>query len=461
MTAHLLRRIVLAANVITLALSVMGVMSASAQGLLPEQEAALRGIARGESPAWPAMSPEQTKGLFEKSEQQLKDHQAYCLPHGLSVDVYWADYTRTKPFRYETIGDSACWAGHYLAAIALRYKVTQDPKTLQDVKDVLQKFDLLIRVSGRVGYIARYAGDAGNEAYREYYKVYGRGESPDRPGLGKCAYWGVEPYSKLVWLGNSSRDTYDGTSFGLATAWVYVEDAEVRQQIKTIVETVGKRLIEDEYWVLDGQGHKTNPTPSFKLSWMRLMSSVCPDVFAEVKKEYYALVPDAIARGGRVYPVTYKEYFANNLNFIRMYSLALLEDDPATKAGLQDVLRKSYLELADTLNPHFAAIYLDATGDADAKAIAVLQGQLVDMPAPPRYFKKVDYRNNPDYEKREDDPELLKYALLSRERPASDFIWQRSPVVSHRDEEVPYETPGIDLFLPYWMGRECGHIPAP
>jgi hypothetical protein len=482
MTAHYTRRLVLAAIVITLTFALLGVVPAGAQGntdehgqartntdavvagaqgLTPEQETALRGIAKGEAPEWPAMTPEQAKALFEKSEQQLTDHQAYCLPHGLSVDVFWTDHTRTKPLRYETIGDSACWAGHYLAAIALRYKVTQDPKALQDVKNVLEKFDLLTRVSGRVGYIARYAGAADNEAYREYYKVYGRGEDPERPGLGKCAYQGVEPYTDLVWLGNSSRDTYDGTSFGLATAWAYVDDAAVRQQIKTIVETVGKRLVEDEYFVIDGKGHKTNPTPSFKLSWMRLMASVSPDVFGDVKKEYYTIIPDAIARGGRVYPVTYKEYFANNLNFIRMYTLAILEDDSATKAGLQEVLRKSYHELEDTLNPHFAAIYLDATGDTDAKAIAVLQGQLIDLPGPPRYFKKVDYRNTPGYEMREDNPELMKYALLSRERPASDFIWQRSPVLSHRDEDVPYETPGIDLFLPYWMGRECGHIPAP
>jgi hypothetical protein len=79
---------------------------------------------------------------------------------------------------------------------------------------VLKRFDVLIRVTGTDGYIVRYAGPADCPPFREYYRAYGRGEDPKRPGLGTCAYRGKGPYADLVWLGNSSRDAYDGVLFG-------------------------------------------------------------------------------------------------------------------------------------------------------------------------------------------------------------------------------------------------------
>jgi hypothetical protein len=447
--------------VLSALLASLATVDAAAQGLTPDQEAALRAIAREEPFQWPAMTPEQSKALADKAAAQLAEHQAHFVPHGLSVDVFWTDYERTKPFRYETIGDSACWAGHYLAALALKYKVTSDADTLAHIKNTLEKYDILTRVSGRVGYIARYAGPADDAAYREYYKVYGRGEDPERPGLGKWAHQGVEPWTDLVWLGNSSRDTYDGTAFGLATTWVYVDAPDVKALVKKIVETVGERLVADEYHVIDGQGHDTRPVPSFKLCWQRLMAAVNPEKFADVEQEYYASTPKATQEGGKVYPVTFKEYFANNLNFIRVYSLCILENNVTVKAELQGVMRDMYSKLDETLNPHFAALYLDATGDANENAIATLQGQLIDMPGPPRFFKLVDHRNDPNFEKREDNPDLLKYATLARDHVHSDFLWQRSPNLSYGRTDAPYEVPGIDLFLPYWMGRKTGHIPAP
>jgi hypothetical protein len=59
------------------------------------------------------------------------------------------------------------------------------------------------------------------------------------------------------------------------------------------------------------------------------------------------------------------------------------------------------------------------------------------------------------------DENLTKYALLSRERVPNDFYWQRSPCLAHGGQDLPYEFPGIDVFLPYWMGRVIGVIPPP
>jgi hypothetical protein len=117
-------------------------------------------------------------------------------------------------------------------------------------------------------------------------------------------------------------------------------------------------------------------------------------------------------------------------------------------------------ESASHLNAQFASLYAVATGDKDdPKVRAAVQGLLVDFPAPPKFGHEVDLRKDARYEAF--DEEHTKYAQLPRDRVPGDFIWQRSPCLSHGSWNLPYEYPGIDLFLPYWMGRLAGILSAP
>jgi len=429
-------------------------------GLLREQEATLRAIAKGEMEKWPPMTQAQAKALDQKADAQWEELHNHLLPFGQVADVYWPDKTQTSPLRYDTVGDGTCWTGHYLAALAFRYRATNDPKILRRVKDTLNVFDRLTRVSGRTGYIARFAGPADNGPYREYYSVYGRGADPERPGLGTCAYRGGEPYTNLVWLGNSSRDTYIGFNLGISAAWANVDKPEVRASIKEIVTVVGNRLVEDNWSVIDGKGHTTRPTPTFKLSWMRTMATVAPDRFPNVVREYGESVGAALKTPRQTYPKTYKEYFANNLGFATAYSLYAMETDPVLKKQWAGSIRDMYNQVTDHLNAHFAMIYLATTGDRSETALAAATGQLIDIPGPPRWSRAVDYRNDPD-KKLLTGGERLEYALLAHEQVPSDFLWQRSPTVSHGGSDAAYETPGLDLLLPYWMGRANGIIAGP
>ncbi|GMV92940.1 MAG: hypothetical protein AMXMBFR82_27180 [Candidatus Hydrogenedentota bacterium] len=442
-------------------LNVSACFVAVAQGtaLLPEQEAALRGIARAETVDWTDLTGAQATALHERAERYLDLYQKYHLPHGLNADVWWNDYERSSVSRLEGLGDSAAWTGHYLAALALKHNVTQNAKTRSDILAVLDKFDLLTVVSGREGYIARYAGPADDAGYREYYSVYGKGEDPDRPGLGKRAFRGVEPYTDLVWLGYSSRDTYDGVNFGLAIALAYVRDDEVEGRVKRIVERVVDRLIEDSWDIPDGKGNTTRATPTYKAAWMRTALSVNGEKYGSLREEYAEICAWIAQRSSLKSPFE-REYFANNLLFIRLSALCALEKDPELKKLLNGALTGMYLETRDHLNPHFAAIYLLATGDTEnEEARALVQGLLIDFPGPPKFGRAVDLRKDTSIEMQDD--EFTKYALLSRERVPSDFYWQRSPCLSHGSFDLPYEFPGIDVFLPYWMGRVAGVIPAP
>ncbi len=430
-------------------------------GLTPDQEQALRAIARGQTFTWPEMTPGQASELCDKAERYLEHYEKYNLPQGYNADLWWVDPARSRAHMYDGIGDSATWTGHYLAALVIKCSVTGDASLRDRILWTLEKFDLLTRVSGRVGYVARYAGDADDPAYREYYRVYGRGESPERPGLGKKAFWGVAPYEKMVWLGDSSRDTYDGTAMGLAATLAYAKDAEIRRRATQLVECIGDRLIADEWRIVDGQGNSTQATSTFKLEWMRLILSANPKKYKALRSDYKAAMSAYTGDGPRIRAKDADEYFPANLDFIRLFVLNELEEKAAWSKKFKSALTHAYLDKAsDHLNGYFAAIYILGTGDKkNANARATLQGTLLDFPAPPKFLRVVDVRNDPSIEQKNEKYTL--YALLPRERTVSDFIWQRPPCLSHAGDERAIEFPGIDLFLPYWMGRLSGAIPAP
>ena len=428
--------------------------------LAPEQEQALKALAREEAFSWPEMTPAQAQALHAKAQAYWDIYERYHLPHGLNADIWWHDYDRASIYRLEGVGDSAAWTGHYLAALALRHGIEPDATLLERINGILDKYDLLSVISGRDGYLARYAGPASHAGYRGYYEVYGRGEDPDRPGLGKRAFKGVAPYEDLVWLGYSSRDTYDGVNFGLATTLAYVDDAAVRTRIAGLVERVGDRLIADKWKIVDGKGNVTRGGATFNMSWMRTMLTVNPQKYAELEPEYTQRCRALNESDRLVYDIRYKEYFANNLRFIRLFSTWVLEKDAERKRLLSEVASRMQAQSAAHLNAHFAALCTVITGEKDNPAArAAVQGLLMDFPQPPKFGHAVDLRGRDDFEFVDDD--YTQYAQLPRDRVPTDFMWQRSPCVSNGSWDLSYELPGMDVFLPYWMGRVAGIVPAP
>jgi hypothetical protein len=431
----------------------------AAAGLDPAQDRALVDVRMGRTPVWDGLSREQYAELRKSAADYLDRYQSAHEPHGYTANLHWADRDRTELLAYGGLGDGAIWTGHYLAALAFHYAVEPSQELLGAIADTLAAIDLLTRVTGKEGYIARYLGPASDPWYQPYYAQYGDGPSVLRPGLGTQAYLGAPPHAHLVWLGNSSRDTYDGIHFGLAAVWREVGDPAIRAQVRVIVERVGKALTTDHFLLLDGQGHIQLPNPSFYCAWLRLMLTVCPDTFRNERPYYdfgvwlFFVVDWLIGPG--LHPVDESRYYPNNLDLARMFTLCTMEENPERRMAYQKVLRRNYRDdLATHLNAHFAAIYLFATGDRGRGAIATLEGCLADFP--PDKFLHVP--------EPVDAPTATGYAdqaLFVRQRPMSDFIWQRPPARFPKGPPSATEYPGIDFLLPYWMGRAMGLIAAP
>ncbi|MDX9971676.1 MAG: hypothetical protein RBU21_01665 [FCB group bacterium] len=440
------------------AIAVLIALGSAASGQLsPAREEALRAVARGEAVAWPAAGAKEARLLHEKAEGYLANLQEHHLPNGLAVGILWEDDTRAKVLAYGGVDDGAGRQGRYLAVLAFKYAVRHDEETLEEILKVLAAFDLLITISGREGYLVRYAGPASDEHYRDIYKTYPRGEDPREKGLGKAAHKGAGPRDHMVWLGATSPGIYDGAALGLAAALKYVDAPEAQRRTRQILRRMGKRLAEDGWNIEDNRGRRTHTSIAWRLVWMRLLMSADPALYEHLARDYRALFDKLMERKDTLRPVDkYAEDYANNIiDFDRYFVLFALETDPDRKRTYGELLRENYERAGDHLNPHLAAVYLLAKGNPDkANARATLEGMLLDFPAPPYRLRAVDRRENELIEMA--GPGTSEFALLARERIPSEALWSQPPCRAVGGEEKNLEFTGLDYLLPYWMARLAG-----
>src|SRR5271156_3793944 len=78
----------------------------------------------------------------------LANIQARHLPYGAILDPIFTLTDSDLISTYTRCGDSALWTGHYLAAEAFRYKVTQAPDALQNVTSAIAAIKGLADVTG-------------------------------------------------------------------------------------------------------------------------------------------------------------------------------------------------------------------------------------------------------------------------------------------------------------------------
>jgi len=154
--------------------------------------------------------------------------QARHLPFGTILDPIFTLTNSDQIASYTRCGDSALWTGHYLAAEAFRYRVTQAPDALNNVKQAIAGLKSLADVTG-TNLLARclvpinspYAAGVRNE------------EASNGVYTNSSAGW--------IWVGNTSRDEYSGALFGLAVAYDMVTDAAIKSSISDLVTLVCQR----------------------------------------------------------------------------------------------------------------------------------------------------------------------------------------------------------------------------
>jgi hypothetical protein len=405
---------------------------------------------------WIDLTTNELRQLRQRADAYLEDCRKYHLPDGQIASVRYADTNRSQVVGYEDLDQSAAWTGFFLTGAAFRYTVTRDTKSLQDIRQALDGVETLLSVSGRPGYVARFAGRSEDPAYQKYYAKFGGADS-GRPGFGRWAYTGTGNRASLVWLGNTSRDNYAGLNLGLITSWQLVRDQAIRGRIATNISVMLDRLIADQWRLNDGHSNTTFCTPLLAAAVLRAGASVEP-------RRYQALYEEKVREAMDV-PVTgscrFCDYGDATFAFANLMVLTRMETNQTRKLVFQDKCNQLWREAGDHLNPWFAAAYVSTFEARDSTARATLQGILFQYPPGPRWSVPMDHSERKDLIfVAANGQTWSKLALPLNYQPPAPFQWAQSPFSIKGGREGVVAYPGLDLVVPFWMGREGNMIPS-
>jgi hypothetical protein len=372
------------------------------------------------------------------------------MPYGTILDPIFASSdpssaAYSKLVGYTRAGDSAIWTGHYLAAEAFRYKVTQSPDALANVSKALQGIQSLLDITGS-DVLARCLVPA-NSPYAAAIQQQEAGNGIYYNNLGGKPYF---------WIGNTSRDQYSGVVFGLSVAYDMIDDTNLRGLIQQDLTRILIYLLAHNWNVIMPDG-KVSTTflfrPDQQLSFLQAGRRVNPQAFSVI----YAIDRSVYAPLVSV-PVfidnldDHNHYFKFNLNYLNLYDLLRLEEDASPYKPLYitayNMLRARTQQHG---NPHFNMIDRGLKGPdgvRDGETVILLNLWLSRQRRD--YF--VDLRGK--FLACGSDRACIPIPV--NERVNTDFLWQRSPFLLFGGGAGLVETAAIDYILPYWMARFYG-----
>jgi hypothetical protein len=375
------------------------------------------------------------------------------MPYGTLADPGFkssnpASAKYTTIVSYNRTGDGAIWTGHYLAAQAFRYAVTQSSDALTAVRAALNGVQSLVDVTTPVDpdvlarswvpqsspYLAKIQTDEGHN------------------GLYPSSYSG----EAVFWIGNTSRDQYAGVFFGLAAAYDLVPDPGVRAEAASVATRLLDNLITHGWSVQMPDGSFSTTfmgRPDEQLTLLQIGRHLNPAKYNGLYTAFAAAnAPLVVAPIRAECSDTYGSYYKFNLDYVDFFNLVRLE--PAGSPYLT-FYTTAYSQLrqctATHQNAHFNMIDRALGGpngprDSDTQNFLSLWLERSSR----------DYPTDVSSEYAVCGTNEACGIVAVNDRPNTDFLWQRSPQLLYGGGDGTIETAGIDYILPYWMARYYG-----
>lgn len=403
---------------------------------------------------WTELTPEQLGQLRRRADAYETVIREQHTPFGLVVSLRHGGAGGSQSVTFEAVEESILWTGYYLAAQSYRFAVQRDSGAVMELRRVLSALETAIEVSGRSGFVPVFCAPANHPGLPEHLRLSAGTDTRKEP---VPVYRGIAPYSDWIWIGTTSRDTYEGLNFGLATTHRLVRDVQVRNSVSNIIDKVLGRLESDNWRINNGRGEITFVPPLLKAGLLRTGATLQP---ARFQAAYKDAVRD-VQEENDIPAVRYGEYRRVVLKSASYFAMRFLETEQTTQLLYQDRLTRLWRRNSEHVNPLIAALYLNAfqTPPRDLTARAVLQGCLYLWPSPPRRATPVDWTETPGLSRIEANGQTwAENALPVRDRPPAPFQWAQSPFLLQGGAGEDVSHPGIDFMLPFWMGRDSGII---
>jgi len=353
------------------------------------------------------------------------------MPFGTILDPMFTSPQTNDIMGYTRCGDSALWTGAFMAAEAFRFKVTQSPDALDNVKFALAGLKGLVDVTGD-NRIARCIVVA---------------SSPYAAGIqSEEAHNTIHQAPPYFWVDNTSRDEVVGAFFGMGATFDLIDDAGVKATISDVATRM-LGFISKHQW---SPNDDISNTFLVRPEELQMLLQVARHINPSNGISGPVFVPPTDT-GVRVDVQSNSSYFKFNLDYMTFYNLVRLQDNGDNRGAYQIV--RNYT--AGHQNAFFDVVDRALNGSnsgRDVETRSLLDQWLVR----PRRDNPVDLTAS--FRACGSDSCIVVPTAL---RPTTDFLWQRDPFQLTGAGEGFIEGPGIDYILPYWMARFYGVIQPP
>jgi len=411
--------------------------------------------------------------------QKAQDHDEWYVQHhqpfyGSTLEILYKDDERTEVEKYYGTWDSCFWTGSYLASQAFRYYVTRDPEAKANAIRAVEALDGHLHVTGRFGYVARYRGPQDPLVLPE-----------DCAEFEGCHFVNDGEYAGDFWIGNTSRDQYNGWLLGMSLAYDLVDDKEMRQIIKDDVAEILDYLIGNKWVIVDFED-EPSATPAIVLPNMQLLWALI-SYHITGEERFKAVVQKWIRNSERkmmwVSGISifsrYMEYYGNHLahqtfyNLLRLGKVYFSKDDYEFFKWLFENQTHLWVKLSH--NPFFNLVHM-SQGDyapypGDDEYQFQLEQDLTDFIDAPSYQRWVEpppaeidpisvwldelVKSIPWLEEQigsKIEPQAEEAYPVQYQCP-THLYWENSPfrIVCEKPENWRYVYPGFDYLIAYWM----------
>ncbi len=414
---------------------------------------------------WQAPSPP-TLSLREKAEAyQRRIETRHATPAGVLRYRRNDDWDEAS-FGWGRLADGSFFQGIYLASQALRFAATGEPEAREQILVALRGMRLLAELSGERGLLARMASPV---------------EPPGDPGWLRSA---TRP--GWFWKSDASKDQYAGFVHGLGVGWAVISDPEVRSEISVLASAVADHLIENDLEIVDWNGRRTSygnlrgRVFGLPMGVNALVSLAIAKTAAEATREerhvdFHARLVDAgypeIARWTHLTSLRFCSRVNQNLAYLALHPLLLLEHDPEIRDALRSAARRLWQDVRREHNAFFAFVQAALVEspleerERGARDAATAEGRQSLLEFPDRKIAwPVDLTREgfdvPRAFLRCGGQPRGKQPVPLYLRPRHSNLWTSDPyrLVGRLHARGESEFAGIDYLLAYWMGRYHGLI---
>lgn len=415
--------------------------------------------------------PDLEKAAKETSEDIANDH----TPFGTVYECEFSSpvYRQGTVTGWDGMGDSPIWTGSWLTGEALRHAATRDPVAVANAKKVIAGLKLLLDVQDPAsGRLSRYAIPTSHPFARQFIPPSG------------TMWIATVNGQDYVCQEDISRDQHTGAIMGLAAAYDFIDDPAVKAGAKSLIQRVVDFLESTGWNALRRDNSVSAPfvqSPGMIVAFTAAAERTDPQKYGAMRARHGRVVSyDWIGTlMGALDPI--QDYYKWNLGHTTSYTALRLETDPDRARHLERGFAIMRRAVGHHRQAWFSAVEAALDPAARARLAPVIEDDMSRMVSRPRRQFAVDLRNDPTIEKDQYQAglqvpggtlnlpmgalqvgtpprTLAKYPVPAEKRPVTDFLWQRNPFDLEGGGSATRQAPGVDIVLPYWVGRHYGFL---